>query len=109
MGNNAVQDGGVVATNDATDFGIAIGSGGVVPHEPPQFVSGSGDGVASSTPAKFVAGDTALIAHRIDDIEQAACRKSGDDSIGVGRRGHALARGDGDGMAHPNAGASRSR
>jgi hypothetical protein len=65
---NAMQDSGMVTANDAGDFGVAVAAVRMVPHEPPQLVASGSDGAASSATAQFVAGDTAVIAHGIDEV-----------------------------------------
>ena len=88
---DAVEDGGVVPSDDAGDLAEAVAAMGMVTNEPPELVAGGSHSTASATTAQLTAADAATGTHGIGEVEQTATGKLVDDVCGVGHTVHGCA------------------
>lgn len=86
--SNAVQDGGWVALDDASDLGPAVEAMRVVADEPPELVPGGCHGLGSLGPAEFLRGDTAASTDGIEQFAQAPSRECSEDGVWMRSRSH---------------------
>ena len=83
VSGDAVADGGMVAVDDAADFGKAVAAFGVVADHPPELVAGGGDGSGAVVAAELVSGDASASTDGVRKGEKTADGERGDDSVGV--------------------------
>jgi len=88
MRSNAVQDGGRVALDDASDLRPAVVAMRVVADEPPEFVPGGSDGLGSLGPAEFLGGDAAASADGSDQFAETPSAECCEDGVWMRSRGH---------------------
>jgi len=88
VGDHAVQDGGVIAADDAGDLAVAVAALGMVADEPPKLVAGGSDGPGAPAPTQLVTGDPPAGTDRVSKIEQTAEGELVNDGDRAGGSGH---------------------
>src|SRR5262249_28644328 len=70
VGADARHDGGVVASEELCDLGVAVLAVGVVAETPPDLVPGAGDGLRACPPADRVERHGPALADLVDEGKQ---------------------------------------
>jgi hypothetical protein len=69
MGGNAVDDGGVIVADHASDLAEAVLALGVVTDQPPELVASSRDSTSATTTADLGTDNTATLTDCISERE----------------------------------------